>query len=543
MTEIKNSKSQIRLPFLLGIAVSAGILIGATNFDSAKPNSETAGGISKFREVVLNIEQNYVDEVDMNEMIDGAIVSMLKELDPHTSYMSAEEHQRYAEQLQGSYDGIGIQYNVIRDTIMVVKPIPGGPSSKAGILIGDRIVKVEEESVAGIGIDNKGVTSRLLGESGSEVNVTIIRPGEDNPLTFVLKRASIAQSTIDAKYMLDEKTGYIKLSRFGAHSYSEFKEALSELKDQGMEQLVFDLQGNGGGYMIAAEKIADELISGNPLIVSQKGKEESFNDTYVANHTGIFEDKPTIVLIDEMSASASEIVAGALQDNDRALIVGRRSYGKGLVQIAIELSDGSELRLTTARYYTPSGRSIQKHYENGNGSAYKHEIIERYNKGEFFSADSIQFTDSLKYSTSAGRTVYGGGGIMPDYFVPYDTTLNSNYYSDLVNNNVIRFAAINYFLKHKEALTEVSFEQFMADFTVTDYIFDRIKSTGVALDVDIDEEGGTISKELIDTYFKAELARCIYTDDEFYPIMNEANNEALIAAELLFPEASQLANQ
>ena len=543
MTDIKNSKYQARLPLLLGIALSVGILIGAANFDSTKPGADATEGISKFREVILNIDRNYVDDVDMNEMIDGAIVNMLKELDPHTSYMTADEHQRYAEQLQGSYDGIGVQYNVIMDTIMVVKPIPGGPSAKAGVEIGDRIVKVEEEDVAGIGIDNKGVTSRLLGESGSEVNITVIRPGADEPLTFLLKRASIAQSTIDAQYMLDEKTGYIKLSRFGAHSYNEFKEALKDLKEQGMEQLVFDLQGNGGGYMVAAQKIADELISGNPMIVSQKGQEESFNDTYMASHDGIFEDKPTIILIDETSASASEIVAGALQDNDRALIVGRRSYGKGLVQIAIELSDGSELRLTTARYYTPSGRSIQKYYENGDGTAYKHEIMDRYRKGEFFSEDSIQFNDSLKYSTSAGRTVYGGGGIMPDYFVPYDTTMTSDYYSALISNNVIRFSAINYFLKHKETLTSMSFNQFLNEFTFTDYMFNKIQTNGEALNVEIDIEGSVVSRPLIDAYFKAELARSIFNDEAFFPVMNKVSNETLLAAEPLFPEAKLLLNQ
>ena len=543
MSDIKNSNAQIRLPLLLALAVSAGILIGAAVIEPDRPSTDTSSSIAKFREVVLNIDKNYVDDVDMTEMVDDAIINMLKDLDPHTSYMNAEDHKRYADQLKGSYDGIGIQYNVIRDTIVVIKPSPKGPSDKAGIQIGDRIVKVEDEVVASIGINTKGVTSRLLGAPGSEVNVTVVRPGEPAPLQFLLKRSSIGQSTVDASYMLNTTTGYIKLSRFGANSYKEFKQALEGLVDQDMEQLVLDLQGNGGGYMGAAQKIADELISGNPVIVSQKGKEVSFNDTYKASHEGIFEDKPTIVLIDEYSASASEIVAGALQDNDRALIVGRRSYGKGLVQIAIELSDGSELRLTTARYYTPSGRSIQKHYENGEELAYQHDIIDRYDQGEFFHADSIQFNDSLKYSTSAGRTVYGGGGIMPDYFVSYDTTMNSNYYSELLNNSVVRDAAIKYYLEHKEILMGMTFDQFKNEIVVNDDIMDAILRNGEELGVEMEEAGLDKSKALIQAYFKAELARAVFRDEEFYPIMNEVNNEILITALNLFDQAKLLAQR
>jgi carboxyl-terminal processing protease len=543
MSEINNSPAQIRLPLLLAIAVSAGILIGAAVIEPDKPSADTSGSIAKFREVVVNIDRNYVDEVDITKMVDGAIIKMLKELDPHTSYMSVEEHKRYADQLKGSYDGIGIQYNVIRDTIVVVKPAPGGPSAKAGIQIGDRIVKVEDEIVANIGIDTKGVTSRLLGPPGSVVQVTVVRPGENEPITFSLRRSSIGQSTVAASYMLDGKTGYIKLSRFGANSYKEFKQALSDLIDQDMQQLVLDLQGNGGGYMLAAQQIADELISGDPVIVSQKGKEPSFNDTFYASHEGIFEDKPTIVLIDEYSASASEIVAGALQDNDRALIVGRRSYGKGLVQIAIELTDGSELRLTTARYYTPSGRSIQKHYENGEELAYQHDIMDRYSHGEFFHSDSIQFNDSLKFLTSAGRTVYGGGGIMPDYFVPLDTTLNSQYYNALVNNSVIRDAAINYYLDHRQELQGMTFVQFKNNLLVTDEILEAIRLNGESLNVEFEASGLAKSKPLIQAFFKAELARSVFTDEEFYPIMNEANNEILLAALRLFPEAELLAQR
>jgi carboxyl-terminal processing protease len=542
MTEINNSKSQIRLPILLALAIAAGILIGASVVEPTAPTQETSASLSKFREVVLNIDRNYVDEVDMGDLVDDAIIQMLKELDPHTSYMNAKEHKLYADQLQGSYDGIGIQYDILRDTIVVIKPALDGPSANAGIKVGDRIVEVASESVAGINIDAEGVRSRLMGEEGSLVLVTVKRPGVKDLLEFELERSSIYTSTVIASYMLNDNTGYIKLSRFGSNSYNEFKEAVEMLKDLGMEQLVFDLQGNGGGYMSQAQRISDEMLSGDPLIVSQKGKQPSFTDSYSAKYKGIFEDKPVIILIDEYSASASEIVAGAMQDNDKALIVGRRSYGKGLVQIAIELNDGSELRLTTARYYTPSGRSIQKPYENGNGKSYMHDIMDRYNQGEFFNADSIQVNDSLKFTTAGGRIVYGGGGIMPDYFVPYDTATNSNYYSGLLSSNAIRSVVLDNYILLLDQFEDMNFEQFQDDFVITNPMLEQVVARGDEFEVEYSQEEFERSKPLIKAYYKAELARMIYTDADFYPVINKSNNSSLEAALTLFPEAAALSN-
>lgn len=542
MAEINNSKSQIRLPILLALAIAAGVLIGASVVEPTAPKQETSASLSKFREVVLNIDRNYVDEVDMTGLVDDAIIQMLKELDPHTSYMNAKEHKMYADQLQGSYDGIGIQYDILRDTIVVIKPALDGPSAKAGIKVGDRIVAVASESVAGIGIDAEGVRSRLMGEEGTMVMVTVKRLGVKELIDFELERSSIYTSTVVANYMLDDNTGYIKLSRFGSNSHNEFKEAVERLKDLGMEQLIFDLQGNGGGYMSQAQRISDEMLSGNPLIVSQKGKQPSFTDSYSAKYKGIFEDKPVIILIDEYSASASEIVAGAMQDNDKALIVGRRSYGKGLVQISIELNDGSELRLTTARYYTPSGRSIQKPYENGNGKSYMHEIVDRYNQGEFFNVDSIQVNDSLTFTTAGGRTVYGGGGIMPDYFVPYDTVANSNYYSALLSSNALRSVVLDNYIMSFDQFEDMSFEQFQDDFEITNSMLEDVISRGNEFEVEYSQEEFDRSRPLIEVYYKAELARMLYTDADFYPVINKLNNASLNAALALFPEAAALAD-
>ena len=540
MSDIKNSSSQIRLPLILALAIATGILIGASVVEPKQGKQQTGSSISKFKEVIQNIDRNYVDEVNVPDLVDDAIIDMLEDLDPHTSYMSAEDFRLYSNQLKGHYDGIGVQYDIIRDTIVVIKPAPEGPSDEVGIRIGDRIVKVNEEPVAGVGIDTQGVRSRLLGEPGSKVKVTVLRPGEADSINFTLTRGSIYQPTVETSYMLDDETGYIKLTRFGSNSYTEFKNALETLLDEGMKRLVFDLQGNGGGYMSAAQKITDELLSGDRLIVSQKGKSARSNDSYYANHDGVFEDKPIIILIDEYTASASEIVSGALQDHDKALIVGRRSYGKGLVQVSVELSDGSELRLTTARYYTPSGRSIQKPYVKGEGKEYMHDIVDRYNQGEFFSKDSIQLADSLKFSTASGRTVYGGGGIMPDYFVPYDTTLNSNYYSGLIRSNAIRLASLNYYLDNESDLRKMSEDQFINSFEVDGSILNTIVSLATEFNVAYVEDEYNRSLPLIKTYFKAELGRSLFTDETFIRIMNEVNNGTLKKAPALFPEADRL---
>ncbi len=408
MNKKKNSDFQIRLPLLLTIAVAAGILIGATMADGSSSQNNLISGYLKFKEILTYVQRDYVDEVDTDELVETAINRMLEKLDPHSVYIPAKDLELAKSQLDGEFEGIGIEFQVIKDTIYVVSPLSGGPSEEVGLNSGDKIVKVDDEVVAGVGVDNRKVFELLRGKKGTEVEVGIKRKGVDDLLSFTIVRDKIPQESVDASYMIDDEIGYIKVSRFAATTYEEFHEALKKLDSLGMKKLVLDLQDNPGGYMDRAINMADELLSGNDMIVYTEGKQPRYNSEARAYREGIFENQPIIVLINEGSASASEIVAGALQDNDRALIVGRRSFGKGLVQMPIPLDDGSELRLTISRYYTPSGRSIQKPYEEG-AKKYGEDILERFEHGELINPDSIHFDDSLKYETSKGRTVYGGG--------------------------------------------------------------------------------------------------------------------------------------
>jgi carboxyl-terminal processing protease len=540
MNKINNSNKQIRLPILLAIAISGGILIGASVVDPKPVSSESTKALAKFREVLTNIDRSYVDSVSTDELVDIAIVNMLKELDPHTIYVSAEELEMANMRLKGGYDGIGVQFDIVRDTIIVIKPTAGGPSDRVGIKAGDKIITVEGETVAGVDIDTRGVTDRLLGGKGTEVKVSVIHYLETEVKEYTIIRGKITQKTVVASYMVSSDIGYIKLTSFGGKSYDEFKQALLELKELGMRKLILDLKGNGGGYMVAAEQIADEMIGGDPTIVSQKGKVGHYTSVVKAKHAGIFEDQPVIVLMDEYSASASEIVAGALQDNDRALIVGRRSYGKGLVQMPISLIDGSELRLTIARYYTPSGRSIQKPYKKGENASYAHDIMTRFEHGEFLHEDSIKINDSLKFTTPKGRVVYGGGGIMPDDFVPFDTTQNTGYFNDLIGRRILREFTLSYFLSHRQDLENTSFEEFKNGFKVTDTMLAKVREMGIVEGVKFNAEDYRISKNHLMAYIKAEIARSVWDDAGFYPIYNAVSNESFIKALTLFDEAQAL---
>ncbi len=534
-----NSTKQILLPIWLGLAIGAGVIIGAQFVDKPIKTKKTGTAIEKMKEVLLSIDNNYVDSISVDFLVEEGIKGMLKELDPHTSYIPSKETNRANASLRGSYDGIGIEFDVIQDTIIVVLPIKEGPSQKAGIEIGDRIISVNEESVIGINIDSRGVTTRLLGAKGSVVNLVIYRPGSNTEIPFKIKRGSIYQPTVDAFYMIDEQTGYIKLRSFGSLSATEISEAIDELKSNGMEQLVFDLQSNSGGYLRAAEKISDEFIKENAVIVSQKGKTSKYDDEFRATAKGSFENQPVIVLIDEYSASASEIVAGALQDNDRALIVGRRSFGKGLVQLPISLTDGSELRLTIARYYTPSGRSIQKSYKNGN-KEYAHDLSARYTNGEFYSADSIHIIDSLAYKTVGGRTVYGGGGIMPDIFVPLDTSATGSLYANLLNAGALRSVVLDYVIKHKEQLYAITLEEFTGkDLDIFNMKASLLKVAS-AMSIIISEEDYNASSQLISGYCKAEIARLIWGGNAYYKIMNPITNQAFNKSLTLFNQAAAL---
>jgi carboxyl-terminal processing protease len=535
----KNNSFYIKLPFILGVALSAGILIGATMSEQNTSEKSVFSSILKFREIVSYVRNDYVDEVDTDELVETAINAMLDKLDPHSIYIPAEDLELTKAELEGGFDGIGIEFSIIKDTIYVVSPLTGGPSEKLGIRTGDRIVTVDGENVAGNGITNKGVFERLRGQKGSKVAIEIKRKGLEDLLTFEIIRDKIPQHSVDVGYMINDEVGYIKINRFSATTYTEFKETLARLKEEGMKKLILDLQGNPGGYMDRAVDVVDELIGGNSLIVYTKGKESKYDSESRARTKGLFEKEPVIVLIDQGSASASEIVAGSLQDNDRALIVGRRSFGKGLVQRPIPLSDGSELRLTISRYYIPSGRSIQKPYGESDND-YNIDLTQRYENGELFSPDSIKIQEEYAFKTSKGRAVYGGGGIVPDYFVPLDTSGSSYYLTRLYNANAVSEYILKYYQKNKKKLESTTLEEFKSGFVVSDKMLGELVKTGEAAGVTFDKRAFERSKDLLKVQLKAQLARRVWDNLGFYSIFNETN-EAFQKALTLFDKAEMLA--
>jgi len=528
----KNTKSQIRLPIFLALGISAGIWIGATFAEPSSDRNDLKSAIYKLQEIITYINRDYVDSVDTNELVEFGIEKMLGKLDPHSSYIPAEDAALAKSQLEGEFDGIGIEFGILRDTIYVVSPLTGGPSEKIGLQPGDQIIKVDGKTVAGTGITNRDVFDLLRGPKGSKVEIAIKRKREQDLLDFNITRDKIPQYSVNASYMIDGETGYIKVTRFAANTHEEFRNALQELKAEGMKRLIMDLQGNPGGYMGAAINIADEMLKDKAVIVSQKGKLDRYNQEALAVRPGAFEEGAVIVLVNEGSASASEIVAGAIQDNDRGLIVGRRSFGKGLVQMPIDLSDGAELRLTIARYYTPSGRSIQKPYGEDEED-YAMDYYNRLEHGEFFSADSIDFNDSLKYETLKGRTVYGGGGIMPDYFVPLDTTMSSSYVNRLFSSESWREYILDYLDINKKKFDEMPFEVFNKDFEITDAMLSNLVKTGEKYKVKYNEKDFEKSKNYVKILLKAHMARNIYDENAFYKVINEVNEIYQQAIKLL----------
>lgn len=539
MSEKKNTKSQIRLPIILALAISAGIWIGATFAEPKGNQNDLRAAMYKLQEIMTYINRDYVDSVDTNELVEYGITKMLENLDPHSSYIPARDASLAQSQLDGEFDGIGVEFGIIRDTIYVVAPLTGGPSEALGIQSGDQIIAVDDKTVAGIGITNRDVFEYLRGPKGSKVNVDIKRKNQKDLIRYEITRDKIPQYSINASYMVNDEVGYIKVTRFAATTYEEFQQSLNQLKALGMKKLIVDLQSNPGGYMGAAINMADELLSDRSVIVSQEGKVKEFNQKAVAFKPGMFESGPVIVLMNEGSASASEILAGAIQDNDRGLIVGRRSFGKGLVQMPIDLSDGAELRLTIARYYTPSGRSIQKPYGE-NYEAYERDWIERYEHGEFFSADSIKFNDSLKYETKKGRTVYGGGGIMPDYFVGLDTTMNSAYVSRLFNSDATREFILDYVNENKSKFENMDLEEYYTSYKVTDQMLTKVTEYGTKNKVVFDAKDFGKSKEYLRILMKAHLGRQLYDDNAFYKVINDIN-EVYTQALKLFEEAERIA--
>ena len=512
---------------ILLLAVTAGAV-------RAQGQSE---GMRKLSLADFAITNLYVDEVDEAKLVEDGIRGMLEKLDPHSTYTTAEETKEMNEPLQGNFSGIGIQFNMNRDTLYVIQTIVGGPSEKVGILAGDRIVSVNDTVIAGV-MKNTDIMKRLRGEAGTVVRVSVLRKGVKEPIEFRIVRDKIPIYSIDASYMADKETGYIRVSRFAATTDKEFSDALKALKKKGMKNLIVDLQGNGGGYLVSAIGMADEFLDDGQSIVYTEGRRSPRDDAF-ATKQGLFQKGKLVLLVDESSASASEILSGAVQDWDRGVIVGRRTFGKGLVQRPIPFPDGSMIRLTVARYYTPAGRSIQKPYDKGH-EAYERELLDRFNHGELIYTDSIHFPDSLQYQTlKSKRIVYGGGGIMPDVFVPLDTTIYTDFHRDLLAKGVLNQYPINYLDKHRKELTSryKNVEQFVEGFTVTDEMLADLLKMGEAEKVKYDEEQYQKSRNLIALQVKALVARDMFDTAAYFRIMNPENPSFVKAMAIIHDDA------
>lgn len=444
------------LPLYISIAVVVGVLIG--RFYANQYSGNRISFINTSQDKISNlldaINERYVDKVDMNEIVEKSIPQILKELDPHSTYVSAKDVEASMQELKGSFSGIGVQYMIYEDTVRVVRIIEGGPAEEAGLRAGDRIVTIDNKPFVGKSVNNDAVMKNLKGERGSSVRLGVKRNGIRNLVNISITRGDVEVKSIDASYMLDEKTGYIRITSWGNNTYAEFLRAMATLSPKGMENLVIDLRGNLGGYLQAAVEVANEFLPKNSMIVYDEGRNFK-KEEYKSDGKGSYQQMPLVVLIDETSASASEIFAGAMQDNDRATLVGRRSFGKGLVQVPLEFRDGSMLRLTVARYYTPSGRCVQKPFKPGDEEDYENDLLQRAATGEYFSSDSIK-TSGEVYKTRLGRKVYGGGGIIPDYFIPRDTVGFTSYYKDVYMSGTINQFAFWYVDNHRQELSRYS---------------------------------------------------------------------------------------
>lgn len=509
--------------------LAAAVICAAATFGISAQYSRSNSASRQQQKLLMveNIVNNlYVDNVDEEKIVENAVRGILENLDPHSSYSTKEETTSSQETMQGSFSGIGIQFNMQKDTLYVVQTIAGGPSEKVGILPGDRFIAVDDSIIAGRKLNNTDIMKRLRGPKGTKVNIKVKRGSNAELLEFRITRDDIPLNSIDAVYMADGKTGYIRLSRFAATSYKEFKDAITKLKKQGMQQLILDLTDNGGGYMQIAAQIANEMLNRGNLIVYTQGR-KSPRQNLNADGSGTFRTQKVVVMINQFSASASEILSGAVQDWDRGVVVGRRSFGKGLVQREFLLPDSSSFRLTIARYYTPSGRNIQKPYVKGDREDYDKDIIDRYNHGELQSADSIHFADSLKHTTlRLHRTVYGGGGIMPDVFVPLDTTQYTDYHRRLVAKGIIPQFALRYVDKNRADLKAQypDAQKFIKEFTVTDEMLNNLVDAGKAEKVDFDKSQFAKSKEMLRTFVKAAIANDLFSTGAYFQIVNEQND-------------------
>ena len=487
----------------------------------------------KIGTLIYYINNYYVDTLDMPKLVEKSIVATLKQLDPHSAYISAKNVKKANEPLEGSFEGIGVTFQLFNDTILVISPVPGGPSDKVGIQAGDKIITVDGEDAFGEDITNQWVMDHLRGKKGTRVDVGIKRAGTKGLIDFTIIRDKIPLFSLDAAFMLDNHTGYIKLNRFAKDSKNEFDKALDSLKKEGLENLVFDLRGNGGGYLGTAMSIADEFLTDGKLIVYTEGIHQPRQELDATTNGG-FEQGKLIILVNEGSASASEIVTGAVQDWDRGIVIGRRTFGKGLVQRPFSLPDGSMVRLTVAHYYTPSGRCIQRPYDKG-VEAYYDELNKRMEHGELYHRDSIHFPDSLKYETHNGRTVYGGGGIMPDIFVPWDSTRYNNLYSALIRKGVYNTFVNNYLDSHRQELEKnyKNVNAFDKKFEVTEVMFDSLLSMAKAKKVTINEEELNPNKDFYKLQLKALIGRNLFNQNAYFEILAPMDIEINKALEVI----------
>jgi carboxyl-terminal processing protease len=537
----RGSRFSAYFPFLFAVALVIGIYIGMRMAHQSSADDPftslgyTDNEFDKLNEILDYVEAQYVDSVDRNKLVEDAIQTLLQDLDPHSYYISAEELAGYQEPLEGNFDGIGVEFLIQKDTVVVVNPLVGGPSESLGILAGDRIIMVEEELIAGVDVTNRQIMKLLKGESGTKVKISVLRPGNtfsrpadyangqvSDLIEFDITRGKIPIHSVAVAIMTEPGIGYIKVTRFSKTTYDEFLEAIAKLKEQGMEKLVLDLRGNGGGYLNAATGMVGEFLADGKLIVYTKGKSRPIDRTFNRGD-GSIKDMDFAVLVNSGSASASEIVAGALQDNDRGIIVGRRTFGKGLVQEHQSLPDGSAFRLTIARYYTPTGRCIQKPY--GDGINYEDDYLSRIENGELQSMDSIAMPDSLKFVTPEGKVVYGGGGIMPDVFVAIDTIGASYYLSQLSYSGLFNQWAFNYVDDNRESLSAYStFKKFDQRWELSDQLFEDFVAYAEDQGIARDEYGVQASSEVIRLRLKALVARNVYQNEGYYPIVLRDDN-------------------
>ncbi len=527
-----NKRYTVYIPVLLAIAMIAGLFIGNTlqrNSHPANRSVKMAAG-NKLSTIMSLVEAAYVDSINSADIIEKTIPDLLKNLDPHSTYIPARNMQEVEEEMQGNFSGIGVQFSIQEDTVVIIDVISGGPSQQLGLMAGDRIVMVNDSNIAGVGIENNDVLKLLRGKKGTKVKVSNLRRGFGDFFEFDIIRGDIPIYSVDVSYMIDEETGYIKVSRFAEQTYAEFMDGMAKLNKAGAEKVIIDLRGNPGGYLAAVIRMVDEFLAKDEPILITKGKSQP-EKVYNASSKASFTNNSVFVLIDEFSASASEIFAGALQDNDRGIVIGRRSFGKGLVQEQVPFSDGSAVRLTVARYYTPSGRSIQKPYDDGSEKYYE-DMFERMVHGEMLTADSIQFADSLKYYTKKGRTVYGGGGIMPDIFVPADTSGRSGYFNRIYQRGTIYQFAFQYSDQHRDYLKKLGNANEIEKWLDRENVIESFVKYASGKGIPYDAEGMKASRLIIETQVKAYIARNILGEEGFYPIIQHIDKTLLKAIEV-----------